>query len=64
MNSNERRRSRYERRVEKREAKRRSAVQQYDDFSLLLEPDNLAKAFRRARLGVSWKESVQRYEAR
>jgi retron-type reverse transcriptase len=33
-----------------------------DDFSLIADPDNLYKAFKKSKKGVSWKESVQRYE--
>jgi hypothetical protein len=63
VNSEERRQVRYKNRVEKRGGKRRAAVQKYDDFSRLIDPDNLMQAFHKARLNVSWKESVQRYEA-
>jgi hypothetical protein len=63
MNSIERRQVRYERRMTKRIEKRRSCIAEYDDFSRITDPDNLYQAFRKARLGVGWKESVQRYEA-
>jgi hypothetical protein len=36
---------------------------QYDDFNQLIDTDNLYTAFLRSKRGVSWKESVQRYEA-
>jgi hypothetical protein len=35
----------------------------YDDFNQIIDTDNLYAAFNRSKLGVSWKESVQRYEA-
>ncbi|MDR2534854.1 MAG: RNA-directed DNA polymerase [Treponema sp.] len=64
MNSAERKQARYSRRVESREAKRREKSLRHDDFSRIIDPNNLANAFRKSRLNVSWKESVQRYEAR
>jgi retron-type reverse transcriptase len=63
MNSAERKQVRYKRRMAKRIEKRRRFTAEYDDFSRITDPDNLYRAFRHARLGVGWKESVQRYEA-
>jgi hypothetical protein len=62
MNSHERRQIRYKRRVEKREAKRQEKVSQYDNYENVADPDNLYIAFKKSRRGVSWKESIQRYE--
>ena len=62
MTSAERKEARYQRRKEERKKKRHAKLDNYDDFSLLTEPDNLYKAFRMSRRGVSWKESTQRYE--
>jgi hypothetical protein len=62
MNSEERRKGRYERRKAERDRRRHEKLSKYDDFSLLTDPDNLYKAFLSARKGVSWKESTQRYE--
>jgi hypothetical protein len=59
MTSTERRQIRYKRRMEKR----RNCIAQYDDFSQIVDPDNLYRAFKKARRGVGWKESVQRFEA-
>jgi hypothetical protein len=61
MNSSERREARYRRRREKRRATLRASIGRYDNFDLLTDPENLYRAYRRAKLGVSWKESVQRY---
>jgi hypothetical protein len=57
----ERKQKRYERRSQKRNEKRRNAIRRFDNFELLLDPDNLYRAYRKSKLGVSWKESVQRY---
>jgi hypothetical protein len=61
MNSIERKQKRYERRSQKRDTKRMNAILRFDNFELLLDPDNLYRAYRKSKLGVSWKESVQRY---
>lgn len=61
--SDKRHEARYQRRKEKREQKRISKIGFYDDFSLVSNADKLCAAFKRAKRGVSWKESVQRYEA-
>lgn len=63
MNSAERRASRYARRQENRRKKRDTANAAFDDYSLITDADNLIRAFHKAKLGVSWKESVQRFEA-
>jgi hypothetical protein len=63
MNDIERRKEREKRRKQQRKAKRRIANAPYDDFSNVCDPDKLYRAFRHARRGVSWKASVQRYEA-
>jgi len=62
MTSEERKEARYQRRKLERENKRHEKLDKYDDFSLITDPDNLHKAFRMSRKGVSWKESTQRYE--
>lgn len=62
MNSQERRQARYERRVKDREAKRQEKISQYDNFENVADPENLYVAFKKSRRGVSWKESIQRYE--
>jgi hypothetical protein len=62
MTSGERRTARRERRKQKREAKR-NALKRFDDFGQITSADNLHAAFKRSKRGVSWKESVQRYEA-
>jgi hypothetical protein len=62
MNSQERRQARYERRVKEREAKRQEKTSRYDNFENVADPDNLYIAYKKSRRGVSWKESIQRYE--
>jgi len=62
MTSEERKEARYRRRKSEREEKRREKLDRHDDFSLITDSDNLHKAFRMSKRGVSWKESTQRYE--
>lgn len=54
---------RWRRRKARREEQRTARLAQYDDFERIAGAGELAAAFRKARRGVSWKESVQRYEA-
>lgn len=61
--SDKRHEARYQRRKLRREMKRESAVGRFDDFGRVADAGNLCDAFRRAKRGVAWKESVQRYEA-
>jgi hypothetical protein len=63
MTSNERHEVRYQRRKAERESKRQQKLSQYDDFERVIDIDNLYQALRESVRGVSWKESVQRYEA-
>ena len=62
MTSEERKAARYQRRREQRQKKLNDKLSRYDDFSLITDPNNLYKAFRSSKKGVSWKESTQRYE--
>ena len=62
MTSEERKTGRYQRRKAERDRKRDEKLSRFDDFSLVTDPNNLYKAFRSSRKGVSWKESTQRYE--
>jgi hypothetical protein len=62
MNSAERKEGRYQRRKAERERKRQQFYYQYNDFSLLTDPDHLYEAYRKSKKGVTWKASVQRYE--
>lgn len=62
MTSSERREARYQRRKASRERKRRERLGEYDDFSRVLDANNLVLAFKKSQSGVSWKASVQRYE--
>jgi hypothetical protein len=61
MTSKERKVNRRQRREEARKLKRDERIAKYDDFSLIYDTDNLYKAFHKCKLGVSWKESTQRY---
>jgi hypothetical protein len=63
MTSIERREARYRRRKAGRDRKKKQRLSQYDDFSLVADIDNLHESFRKSMRGVTWKESVQRYEA-
>ena len=62
MTSEERRKGRRERRMAKRQERKNKFLSQYNDFNLVVDTDNLYRAFRMSRRGVSWKESVQKYE--
>lgn len=61
--SDKRHKAREERRKQKRTEKREEKLKVFDDFNQIVNPDNLCQAFKKARKNVSWKESVQRYEA-
>jgi hypothetical protein len=63
MTSNERHEARYQRRKAERETKKQQKLSQYDNFGRVIDIDNLYQALRESVRGVSWKESVQRYEA-
>jgi len=63
MTSLERREARYQRRVAGRAERKEKKLSQYDSFDLIADIDNLCASFQRSKKGVSWKESVQRYEA-
>ena len=63
MTSTERREGRYQRRKAQRDAAKEEKLGKYDDFERVADVDNLYYAFTRCMRGVSWKESVQRYEA-
>jgi hypothetical protein len=63
MTSEERHEARYQRRKAERAKKRRQKLSQFDNFERVINVDNLYLSFKKAKKGVSWKESVQRYEA-
>jgi hypothetical protein len=63
MNSDDRRRIRYERRCAKRALKKQNKIAEYDDYAPMTDADKLYQAYKQSRRGVSWKESTQRYEA-
>jgi len=62
MTSMERREKRYKRRVTDR-LKKKEKLSQYDNFENVADFDNLYAMYQKCLRGVSWKESVQRYEA-
>ena len=61
MNSKDRKENRYQRRKQKRIKKK---IEFYNKFTLykIVNLNNLYKAFRKSKKGVSWKASVQRYK--
>ena len=63
MTSEERRQGRYERRQQKRLAKKAALSFDHDDFDKVFSYGNLYKAYRKTRRGVAWKRSTQRYIA-
>lgn len=63
MTSLERKEARYQRRKAKREAKKRSYYEQFDNIDKVANLKNFMKATRKAKNGVMWKPSVQRYMA-
>jgi hypothetical protein len=63
MESEDRKKARRERRIAARKHKREECLKPYNDFSLVVDIDNLNEAFKHSKRGVAWKESVQRYEA-
>jgi hypothetical protein len=63
LTSKERHEARYKRRIAARETKRQQKLSHYDDFGLVADVDNLYASFNKCKIGVSWKESIQRYEA-
>lgn len=62
MTSQERKNARRQRRMAERTRKRNEFLKAYSDFNIVADIDNLHEAFKKSRKGVSWKESVQRYE--
>jgi hypothetical protein len=60
MTSAERKEARYQRRKAKREQRRRALLETFN-FDRVCSPDSLYKAAKKARSGVYWKASVQRY---
>jgi hypothetical protein len=63
MTSVERKEIRYQRRIEVRKEKKQNFYKNYDDFSLIINANNLYAAYRKSKRNVAWKESVQRYSA-
>jgi hypothetical protein len=62
MTSRERREDRYRRRKDRRGQKKQEYLSRFNDFSRVVDPNNLYEAFKKSRREVTWKESVQRYE--
>lgn len=63
MTSEERKEARFQRRRRAREEKKAERMATCDNFSEVFSFENLYKAYRCCRRGVSWKASVQRYIA-
>lgn len=63
MTSMERHETRYQRRKAERADKRQQKLSQFDSFERIADADNLYASFLESKRNVSWKESVQRYEA-
>jgi retron-type reverse transcriptase len=63
MNSDDRRRIRYERRKAGRDRKKQEKIGEYDDYSHMTDADKLYASYKLCRHNVNWKESTQRYEA-
>lgn len=61
MTSEERREARYQRRVARREEKKKTACAAFDDFDTVFSYENLYAAYRKCRRGVAWKASTQKY---
>lgn len=61
MTSSERREARYQRRKLKRCEKRRNSIERYDNLEAVADINSLIHASQKARSGVMWKASVQRY---
>ena len=62
MTSEERREARYQRRKAARKRKREERLKEYDNFDRVKDANNLIRAFKKSKSGVTWKASVQRYE--
>lgn len=62
MTSEERKAARRQRRESQRKQKFENFINQYSDFNLICDTERLYNAYKKSRLGVSWKESVQKYE--
>jgi hypothetical protein len=56
-----RHKARRERRIAKREEKQKQRIKLFDNIKNVTNHDNLMKAFRNAKKGVGWKQSVQEY---
>ena len=63
MTSEERREARYQRRVAKRQEKKREQYPEAEDFEAVFSYKNLYAAYKCCRRGVAWKASVQKYIA-
>jgi hypothetical protein len=62
MTSSERKRARYERRKQKREEKRITYKEKYDDFERVSNTGFILIAEPQAEKGIAWKTSPQRYD--
>ncbi len=63
MTSAERKAGRRQRRIAKRESKRLEYIKKYNSLEKVADVDSLYASYKKSREGVSWKESVQRYDS-
>lgn len=61
MTSEERREGRYQRRCQRRAAKKEVRRKEYDDFQQVFSYEHLYQSYRLCRRNVAWKSSVQKY---
>lgn len=61
MTSDERHEARYQRRKAARDSKRQEYMSQYDDLARVADLNTLHRACKKAKSGVMWKTSTQRY---
>lgn len=54
--------ARRERRVEERNQIKQERKNKYDNLDILIDPNQIIKAFFRSKQGVAWKPSIQKYE--
>ena len=61
MTSEDRKENRYQRRKERRIAKKQKALENVDDFDKVFTFKHLYVSYKRCRRNVTWKSSVQKY---
>lgn len=61
MTSSDRKEGRYQRRKNARHIRKRKFIDKYDKLEVVADPNALMTASKKARSGITWKASVQRY---